>query len=459
MNKNILTYNAKVSAVEQDYFAPIAILPITGQAISTIFCFLSRVDPWSDDKNPVQPTQDQQYLKTVFKNMFVVKQVTSNDISPVVPRNDWVNGTVYNFYQDNVDMFAQDSSGNFLNNFYIRNRYDQVFKCLWNNNGAASTVEPFFQPGTYGSNNIFQGADQYKWKYIYTIDAGTKRRFMDTTWMPVPVGQNTPGPVFDNNGNIVGAWSGDIEVINVTNGGSGYQSNVSVTVAITGDGYGATGSALVSANGTITDIVVTNPGQNYTFATVSINSNSGSGATAIAPVSPIGGHGWDPVSELGCSQVMFTCEFNGSENGVIPIDIDYRQVGLLIDPDAKSTYPNAANGAIYNATTQLTVAPGFGAYVSDEILYQGSSLDTATYTATVLSFNQASNIVSLINITGTPTLNAPVFGSSSGTVRTLLAVATPDILLPSGYLSYIENRSGVQRSSDGIEQIKFVLGY
>jgi hypothetical protein len=29
----------------------------------------------------------------------------------------------------------------------------------------------------------------------------------------------------------------------------------------------------------------------------------------------------------------------------------------------------------------------------------------------------------------------------------------------SGYISYIQNRSAVQRSSDGIEQFKFVLGY
>jgi hypothetical protein len=29
----------------------------------------------------------------------------------------------------------------------------------------------------------------------------------------------------------------------------------------------------------------------------------------------------------------------------------------------------------------------------------------------------------------------------------------------SGYISYIQNRSAVQGSADGIEQFKFVLGY
>ena len=457
-NKNLLTYNAKVSTVEQDYFAPIAVLPITGLPISTIFAFLSRVDPWTDENNPNQPTQDQQYIKNVFKNIFVCKQVLSNQISPVIYRFDWTLNTTYNYYRDDIDMFAQNSDGTLVQNFYVRNSYDQVFKCLWNNNNQPSTIMPFFQPGSYGTNNIFQSSDGYKWKYIYTIDSGTKKTFMDSKWMPVPVGGNTPGPVLDNNGNQVGSWAGSIDVINVTNGGSGYQNDVAVNVVINGDGTGATGTAVVSG-GQITDIIVTNPGSNYSYATVSITSASGSGATAISPVSPIGGHGYDAVSDFGCNHVMLTCEFDGSENGKIPTDIDYRQVGILINPVSKSSYPNPANNIIYNTTTQFFVAPGFGSYNSDEIVYQGSSVNNASFTGTVLSFDVGTNILSVINTTGTPTLNSPVFGNSSTTVRTLLTVNNPDLLLPSGYMSYIENRTGVQRSADGIEQLKIVLGY
>lgn len=462
-NKNLLTYNSKISKVEQDYYSPIAVLPITGTQISKIFVFLARAEVWPDENNPEQPTQDQKYLKSVYKNMFVLKQVTSNEISPVIPRIDWISGTIYTYYTDSINILERDSYGNFTNTFYIRNSYDQVFKCLWNNNGAQSTVMPFFQPGTYGSNNIFKGEDGYKWKYIYTIDSGLKKTFMDTTWMPLPVGQNTPGPVFNTNSYLptsvqIGSWAGDIEVINVTNGGYGYNSSVAINVNITGDGIGATATAVVT-NGVITDIVVTNTGSNYTYADVTITSSSGSGAMAIAPVSPIGGHGFDPVSDFGCSHVMFTAEFNGDENGLIPTDNDYRQVGLLINPTEKKTYPHPANSSIYTTYTEFVMAPGFGQYTNDEIIYQGDSLENATFKAVVLSFNVADNKISLINKTGTPTLNAPVFGSSTGTVRTLLITQDPDILLPSGYLSYIENRSAIQRSPDGIEQFKFVLGY
>ena len=453
-NKNLLTYNAKVTQVEQVYYSPVAVLPPPfGTAISTTYCILSHIVPWADDNNPPQPSQDQKNIKSVFKSMFVAKQIYSNDISPVIERIDWTSGTSYEYYKDDVDMFELDGAGLLVFKFYVRNKYDQIFKCLWNNQGGLSTQEPFFQPGSYGTNNIYVGSDGYKWKYMYTIDAGLKRKFMDSTWIPVPVGANTPNPIQSS------AGYGDIEVINMVNTGSGYDpANSTITVTITGDGSSAAGTAEVS-NGAITNIVVTNTGANYTYANVSVTSSSGSGASAIAPISPVGGHGFDPVSELGCGHVLFTCEFNGSESGNIPVDIDYRQVGLLINPVALSSYPYPADKPIYKTTTDFVVASGFGAYTADEVIYQGNSLATATFSASVLSFNSASNLIYLINTVGTPILNAPVYSVSSGTTRTLLSFQTSDFQPFSGYLAYIQNRSGIQRSSDGIEQFRFVLGY
>jgi hypothetical protein len=452
-NKNLLTYNAKVTQVEQDYFAPVASVFGTTTPISTLYCFLSRVVPWPNETNPTQPTQDQKAIKSVYKNMFVAKLINSSNISPVIQRIDWISGDVYDYYQDDVDMFELNSAGNLVRRFYVRNKYDQVFKCLWNNNDADATDEPFFQPGSYGTNNIYKGSDGYKWKYMYTIDVGSKTKFMDSAWIPVPVGSVILNPIGST------AGYGDIEAINVVNGGNGYDpANAAITVVITGDGSGATGTASVTA-GEITDIVVTNTGSDYTFANVAVTSSLGSNATFIAPISPIGGHAYDPIDELGTSHTMVTVEFNSDESGNLPTDIDYRQVGLLVNPTALSTYPAPANGAIYRTTTDVVVAPGFGVFAEDETVYQGASLATATFTATVLNFDPASNLIRLINTVGDYTVNAPIFGSSSLTARTVLTVSTPDFVLFSGYLTYIENRESVQRSADGIEQFKFVLGY
>jgi len=70
-----------------------------------------------------------------------------------------------------------------------------------------------------------------------------------------------------------------ISEIQVTNAGSGYTE--SPTVTITGDGTGATATALV-VNGKIQSIEVTNRGINYTRAIVSISGGNGYGSSAVA---------------------------------------------------------------------------------------------------------------------------------------------------------------------------------
>jgi hypothetical protein len=70
-----------------------------------------------------------------------------------------------------------------------------------------------------------------------------------------------------------------VSEIQVTNAGTGYTSEPTVT--ITGDGVGAVATAVLT-NGKITNIVVSKRGINYTRALVSISGGSGYGASAIA---------------------------------------------------------------------------------------------------------------------------------------------------------------------------------
>lgn len=461
-NKNILTHNAAVAALELNYFAPSAVVPPNIEVpLGTSYMVLASVTPWTDDSNPPEPTQDMISLKKFFKEIIAAKLINSSDICPVAQRFDWTTGTVYDYYDDYVDMFERDSNGFLLKHFYVRNKYDQVFKCLWNDNGNPCYSEPYFEPGSYGTNNIFKGADSYKWKYMYTIDTGLKTKFMDSTWIPVPVTDKNINPLITDSG------AGSLDVINVIQNGVLYDpSNSVVNVIITGDGTaangvpGTTAAGLAVVNGgEVSDIVVLDAGKNYTYANVRISSGAGTGALAIAPTSPIGGHGFDPVAELGCKHVMYNVEFNGSENFNVPTDITYHRIGVVINPTTQGLNPLPANGSIYKTTTDVVVAAGFGGFTNSEVVYQGASLENSTFSGTVVSFDEASNVIYLINTKGTSTINAPLRGVDSGTTRTLLRTSSPDFVILSGYLSYIENRSGIIRSSDGIEQIKIVLGY
>jgi hypothetical protein len=471
-NLNILTNQAKVIRVETDYYNPA--VKLNGASINSIYAFIGQASPWptvNSTETPTQPTGDETYLKKIFKNMFAAKLINSSNISPVIQRINWANNTNFFAYSDSVNMNTKDANGFPLYNFYVKNRYDQVFKCLANNNGGLSTSEPYFQPGSYGTNNIYQDNDLYKWKYMYTIDAGLKKSFLDTDWMPIPVGANTPQPY------LTTAGCGDIEVINVTNGGTGYDAvNTFIVVTVTGDGRGTVANVTSSqiTAGVIKDIVVKSgfAGNNYTFANVSITAYTsanlsyisplGSGATAIAPISPVGGHAYDPISELGCNHVMYSVEFNGTEGGILPTtDVDYHQVGLLVNPQIYGVSDAVlANGAIYNTSTQFLVSAGAGnVYISDEIVQQFDNNGNITYYGTVLSFNTSSNVLQLINTYGTYTVGQSIIGSTTGASRVVFSVTPPSLIPFSGYITYIENRVGVQRSSDGIDQFKFVLGY
>jgi hypothetical protein len=455
-NTGILTYQNGTFQVSSVYYAPTVTIPVTGEYLAPLYCFLSRVLPWENEVVPPVPTEDQKYLKQVFKNMFVAKAITSNDISGVIERINWTSGETYSYYRDDINMHALEPNGTIAQRFYVKNRYDQVFKCLWNNNDGDSTVEPYFEPGTFNANQIFQGADNYKWKYIYTITSGSKLKFMDDAWMPIPLGTNTINPVQST------AGRGSIEVINVTNGGLNYNpANATISVVITGDGSGATANVSVSGN-SISDIVVTAAGSNYTYANVSIVSAEGSGAAAVAPTSPIGGHGFDPISELGARHVMLTAQFNKDEGGLIPTDIDFRQIGVLVSPYAYfGNSVGLANASIYSTTTDFTVSQGFGAYTPDEVVYQSPNglFENATYTATVLSFDSTFNKVKLINTGGEAVDGLLLIGNSTGTARTVLQQETPSFIPFSGYLTYLENRSAITRNVDGSEQIRIVLGY
>ncbi len=456
MNQNTITYGLKTYSVAKDYYAPIATaLTSPGINLFTVYGFLGNIDGWTDNTNPPLPTEDMVNIRKTYKNIFAVKQITSNNISPVIRRFDWTTNTVYTAYNDSIDMFKVDQNNSLISVFYVKNSYDQVFKCLWNNNGSPSTVEPMFEPGAYNANRIYIGSDGYKWKYMFTVDSGRKKQFMDSNWIPIPIKSLGTNPLISPSG------YGDIEVINVIDGGSGYNPTMSpVSIIITGDGSNASAVPVIdSITGSITDIIVTNPGKNYTTANVSVVSNIGSGAVLSAPISPPGGHGSDLLSEFGCSNVMYTVEFNGTENGIIPVDITYYQTGLIINPTTLENTPNPANGSIYRTTTDITVFPGFGAYVNGEMVYQGTNLENSSFSGQVVYFDVGSNLINLINIKGTPTINQSLFGDTSQTTRTLASSSISNFELMSGYIAYIENRSGITRSSDGIEQFRFVLQY
>lgn len=355
---------------------------------------------------------------------------------------------------------VQNSYPRYANTFYVRNSKDQVFKCLFNNTNGTSTIEPTIDiDGQLPENPYIEPGDGYKWKYLYTIPYGYKQKFFTNTWMPA----------ISENAVVAGAEDGRIDIIKVVNGGTGYyldgQSGTSNTLAIvtlTGDGTGASISARVR-DGVITGINILDGGSGYTTANVVVNDPdqlaSGTPAYFDVVISPKGGHGSNPQKELGCSTVMTSVDFIGTESGLIPVsdatsgDFDFRQICLIRDPQlSNGVY---ANASVYRATTILTVSdPGITNFTNDETIST-----VGGFTATVIDWDPNDNTISINNKNGTLSIGDQVSGGTSGAVSTVTAITEPTLGLFTGDLLYIENILKVIRNVDQTEQIRLILSF
>jgi hypothetical protein len=466
MIRGLIPFSGYSQEVLKYYFTPNLIFKNSGDEYLNLYCFISRIQPWDDENTPPIPTDNDFYMKSVYKSIIAMKKINSNDISAVIERVDWKSGIVYSQYSSTSNLNDVDEGGLLLNDFYVRNSYDQVFKCVSNGTTSANTtgiissIEPLIDFSTSFQDNVIITGDGYKWKYIYTIDSGAKLKFFDENWMPLPI--NTHRSKIGNNS----YGAGEISVINVFNSGNNYVNDngfgVTTTINIIGDGENASAKAIISG-GKITNVLMANTGSNYTYATATIAPNigyTGNGAILVAEPSPIGGHGFDLLEEFGCRTIMVTAEFNGTETGTLPNDIDFRQIGLVANPEIKvGSSSQFANSSIYKATHDITVSQGVNNYIQDEFVYQGKSLEEATFSGRVLNFDLTNNILYLINTQGNITLQDILNGSDSNTLRIALQEVIEQIVPFSGNIIYIENRTKVTRTSTGLEQFRLTLNY
>jgi hypothetical protein len=353
----------------------------------------------------------------------------------------------------------------FANNFYVRNSKDQVFKCLYNANSAASTIEPTIDiDGQLPENPYILTGDDYKWKYLYTIPYGLKQKFFTNKWMPVI----TDAAV------VAGSENGRIDTVNITDGGTGYFLDNSedgntaslFIITVVGDGEGANISATI-VSGVITDLNILDGGSDYTTATITVDDPdqlaNGTNASFEVVISPHGGHGSDPSAELGCYSVMTSVDFVGTETDTLPVGtnaypFDFRQISLLRDPVlANGAY---ANASVYRTTTKLTLtSPGVTDYLNDESVYIGSSLALANMSATVIEWSPNNNELFINNIAGNVVIGSTLTGDTSSAGATILEVEEPDIETFTADTLYIENRAKIIRDVDQTEQIRLVLSF
>ena len=111
-----------------------------------------------------------------------------------------------------------------------------------------------------------------------------------------------------------------------------YSVAPAVTVSSGVNGSGATARVKTITGGVIKKIDVVNKGTDYRIATATITGGAGVNAAVIPVISPIGGHGKNPVTELGGAYVMLNTRLIGNDGTDFPVNDDFRKVHLVVNP-------------------------------------------------------------------------------------------------------------------------------
>ncbi len=413
-----------------------------------IYLTIGRVAPWDNDLEPPQADSSVSSFNDVWHQMIAAKLITGGDVRHGIRRINWEENTVYDQYDHRTGYILYDSS-----QFYVLTTDWNIYKCLSNAMDSISTI----MPTQTITDSAVEEQDGYIWKYMYTLTAEERIRFMTDDHIPVrtlSVDNNTlQWQVQDQ------AIAGSIDIIKVDNVGSGYTNANSITVTITGDGTGATARAKInSTSNTVSAITLINRGAEYTTANVSISdTGTGIGAVASIVIPPPGGHGSDALRELGGSYLILNPRIKSTEGGKISINNEYRQIAIIQSPIVIGT-GNAASNTVYSQVLRLTVSPGSVNFNEDEYVYQGESLSAAIFKGLVVDFDTSNNILQLTDTFGDVT-STILLGANSGAARFVESITEKELRLYSGSLLYIDQIVPIERAADQTEDYKIVLKF
>lgn len=174
------------------------------------FLFLGKHTPFASDIQPPTPLDNtKDVFSDIHLNSICAKAIIpQTDMSIVIPRIEWVSNTVYFQYRHDSDLSDK--------NFYVAvndSGSRDVFKCIFNANGSPSVHPPSLSE-TSASDDVYETADGYVWKYMYSANSSVFDKFSTVEFMPVLENANVSS----------NAVNGSIDFVGVTSGGSNYDS-------------------------------------------------------------------------------------------------------------------------------------------------------------------------------------------------------------------------------------------
>lgn len=438
---------------------------------NSLYLWIGKSDPWNDDTNdPVDGTIpvpiDGEYHKSqIYNEMLAMKRVLEDNMVLSVPTNIWTAGTVYQSWDDSYTASVTEggcplTKTIYDTQFYVITNTFNVYKCLIAGSGA-STQQPTHTDA--GSIEPLLYPDGYVWHYMFTVSTNDAIIFYNNSFFPVRERETQHADQGDIEGGIFRVVMED--------GGSGY-SDATTTVTLEGNGTGAVAEATI-VGGEITKINITttidnkvNHGSGYDFARVVItDSGSGTGAKARAVLSPRGGHGFDPVTELGAYNIEIAVDIEGDEEGKFITANDYRRIGLIKNPMTSDSPPTTATNMLLNCLRCLELSSVSGTFASDDVIVEDAAGGDGTDVAKAFVDQYVSGTPNKIYFhqnskTGWDPFTAGIDISSSETnSATVDAIIDSDYEPFTGDIIFVENRASIQRTESTREEIRLIVQF
>ena len=243
----------------------------------------------------------------------------------------------------------------------------------------------------------------------------------------------------------------------ITAGSSLYK--ISPRVMFTSDsasGNNPTAYTVVNAvTNSIASVVCLDQGSSVTWANAVIVSNSsyGSGATVYPIVPPPGGHGREPVVELGMQGLSISFTFANTESNTISANVTYNKIGLIKNPYGLIAN-NQTRGSRYSSNTfsQIQISdcsPSYSFSVGDVVIGANSNARAIV----VWSNNSTVHYVGDKYF-----IDGENIKTSNGTVITSFSIRDRgDIFVEDLYPMYIQNINNTVRSNTQSEIFRLVL--
>lgn len=306
---------------------------------------------------------------------------------------------------------------------------------------------------------------------------------------------------------------GGIERLKLISGGTGYTS-ANTGLVITGDGSGLATPGTINANyitgGAFTsDIILTGDaatsqadtvGTNFSVAQATVtSSDAGASGAVFTPIiaprgrpgfstaSANGGHGTDPVFELGGFYVGLNVQISGTTDTAIANTQDFRQISLIRNPLIGGVIPtnpvsaintlkfisydtahtggdNSASTAYATKGANLAVAAQANDHVIENSLgFKGYIVNVDTTAKRIYYFQNdltgyvAPTDTDMVIKTGGQAVAA--FAMSANADDIGIGAAPNSFNAGTGEMLFLENRDPIQRSTSQIEDVKLIIEF